>query len=163
MHKDKLDLILEQWAAEKPGLDCAPMAVIGRALRLATHLDRELSKVFAQLGLPPGGFDVLATLLRSGPPYQLSPNDLLRWMLVTSGTMTNRLDQLEKAGWVERKPNPADGRGVLVALTTAGRQMAERALAAHLDNERRLLAGLTAAQQEQLADLLRLWMRNFET
>ncbi|MCA1908844.1 MAG: MarR family transcriptional regulator [Magnetospirillum sp.] len=163
MHKDKLDLILEQWAAEKPGLDCAPMAVVGRLLRLAAHLDRELSKVFAEWGLPPGGFDVLATLLRSGPPYHLSPNDLLRWMLVTSGTMTHRLDQLEKAGWVERKPNPADGRGVLVALTAAGKEMAERVLAAHLDNERRLLANLTAMQQEQLTDLLRLWLRHFES
>lgn len=162
MHKDKLDLILEQWAAEKPGLDCAPMAVVGRLLRLAAHLDRELSKVFAELGLPPGGFDVLATLLRSGPPYRLSPNDLLRWMLVTSGTMTHRLDQLEKSGWIERQPNPADGRGVLVALTATGRQLAETALAAHLDNERRLLAGLDAAQQEQLSDLLRRLLHPFE-
>lgn len=162
MDKDKLDMILEQWAAEKPGLDCAPMAVIGRALRLASHLDRELTKVFAALGLPPGGFDVLATLLRAGPPYELSPNDLLRWMLVTSGTMTHRLDLLEKSGWVERRPNPADGRGVLVALTAPGKALADKALAAHLDNETRLLAGLTAVQQEQLADLLRIWLRNFE-
>lgn len=162
MEKDKLDLILEQWAKEKPGLDCAPMAIVGRVLRLAAHLDRALTKVFADLGLPPGGFDVLATLLRSGPPYQLSPNDLLRWMLVTSGTMTHRLDQLEKAGWVERRPNPADGRGVLVALTSAGRQLAEQALTAHLSNEQRLLADLSAAQQEQLSALLRLWLHSFE-
>ena len=158
MTEDKVDRILAQWSREMPELDCSPMAVVGRLARLHGHLDKELQKVFAAHGLPPGGFDVLATLRRSGPPYALSPNALLDWMMITSGTMTNRIDQLEKAGLVARQANPADKRSVLIALTPAGHRTVEAALTAHLDNERRLTAALAPDQQDQLSRLLRQWL-----
>ncbi len=162
MVRDKVDDILEQWRRELPGLDCSPMEIPGRLHRLTTHLEREIQQVFADFGLPQGGFDVLATLRRAGPPYCLSPNDLLSWMMVTSGTMTNRIDQLEKAGWVRRAPNPADRRSVLIALTDEGLALVDRVVAAHVDNERRLLTPLTTDQQAQLAGLLRLWLSRLE-
>lgn len=162
MVRDKVDDILEQWRREIPELDCQPMEIIGRMARLAAHLERELQRAFTALGLPPGGFDVLATLRRSGPPYRLSPNDLLSWMMVTSGTMTNRIDQLERAGWVIRQPNPDDRRSVLIALTPQGQTLIEQALRLHVANERHLLAPLSAEQQEQLAGVLRTWLVAFE-
>lgn len=162
MTKDKVDLILQQWRRELPQTDCSVMEIPGRLHRLATHLEREIQRVFNDLGLPPGGFDVLATLRRSGPPYRLSPNDLLSWSMVTSGTMTNRIDQLEKAGLVRREANPEDRRSVLITLTDTGHAVTDQALARHLDNERQLLAPLDAEQRDQLAALLRHWLKGFE-
>lgn len=158
MAEDKLDRILAQWQRQKPDLDCAPMAVIGRLVRIHAHLERELQRVFSAHGLPAGGFDVLATLRRAGPPYQLSPNQLLDWMMITSGTMTHRVDLLEKAGLVSRRTNPDDRRSVLISLTPSGLELMEQVLPAHLGNERRLLAALSASQQQQLSDLLRSWL-----
>lgn len=158
MTTDKLDRILAQWQREKPGLDCTPMAVIGRLIQVHGHLERELQQVFAAHGLPPGGFDVLATLRRAGAPFQLSPNQLLEWMMITSGTMTHRLDLLEKAGLVSREANPADGRSVLITLTALGLAKVEQVLPIHLDNERRLLKALSGRQQQQLSALLRQWL-----
>lgn len=162
MARDKVDQILEQWRREAPELDCAAMEIPGRLARLSDHVGRRIQRVFSDLGLPPGGFDVLATLRRSGPPYRLSPNDLLEWMMVTSGTMTNRIDQLERAGLVTREANPDDRRSVLIALTDQGRTVVDEALRRHLDNEREMLRPLSPEQQRQLADLLRQWLAAFE-
>ncbi|MEI6159781.1 MAG: MarR family transcriptional regulator, partial [Roseococcus sp.] len=120
---DHLDLVLAQWSRERPDLDVAPMGLIGRVLRLSRHLMREMEATLATQGLTFASFDVLATLRRSGPPFALSPNDLLGTMMITSGTMTHRVDQLEKAGHVRRVPNPSDGRSVLIALTGKGRAL----------------------------------------
>ncbi|HLO76109.1 MAG TPA: MarR family transcriptional regulator [Magnetospirillum sp.] len=162
MTRDRVDHILEQWRREMPELDCSVMEIPGRMKRLTGHLEREIQRPFTGLGLPPGGFDVLATLRRCGPPYRLSPNDLLAWMMVTSGTMTNRVDQLERLGLVAREPNPDDRRSVLVALTPQGHAVVDKALRLHVDNERRLLSPLSPEQRAQLADLLRLWLAAFE-
>lgn len=159
---DKLDRILAQWRRERPDLDPEPMAVFGRLARLACHLDREIQKGLAEFGLPPGGFDVLATLRRAGAPYRLSPNDLLQWMMITSGTMTHRLDQLERLGLVERQPNPGDRRGVLVGLTPKGKDVVDAAVARHLDNERRLLDWMAPEDRIALGDLLRRFLARFE-
>lgn len=159
---DRVDRILEQWRRELPGLDTSAMEIPGRLARLTSHLQRSIQGVFVDAGLPPGGFDVLATLRRCGPPYRLSPNDLLEWMMVTSGTMTNRIDQLERAGLVAREPNPDDRRSVLIALTPKGLEVVEQTVRRHVENERRLLEPLSPEQQRQLADLLRLWLAAFE-
>ncbi len=159
---DRVDRILAQWARERPDLDAAPMGIIGRVWRLARHTDRAVEAALAPTGLNSWEFDVLATLRRSGPPYALSPGALIDSLMITSGTMTNRIDHLERAGLVRRCPNPEDRRGLLVELTQDGRTRIDHALEVHVANEHRLLARLSAAERKQLAGLLRRWLQGFE-
>ncbi|HVI52640.1 MAG TPA: MarR family transcriptional regulator [Candidatus Sulfotelmatobacter sp.] len=162
MSQDKLDGIVAQWKEVRPDLDTASMALFGRLARLRGHLEREINKVLTGQGLPVGGFDVLATLRRLNRPDGLSANELLAQMMITSGTLTHRLDLLEKAGWLVRRANPADGRGVLVALTEAGREMVDTAVEAHLANQQRLLEGVRLDQRDALSQLLKIWLAKFE-
>lgn len=155
LDRDYVDLILEQWARERPDLDATPMGMIARVWRLARLSEAATEEVFAQHGLSRGGFDVLAALRRSGPPYELSPTDLYNSLLISSGAMTNRIDRLEQTGLVERIPDAADRRGIKVLLTTKGRKVIDEALRNHLENERRMLSVLTPAEQWILPDLLR--------
>jgi DNA-binding MarR family transcriptional regulator len=146
---------IEQWRRERPDLDVAPMAVIGRISEAAQLISRErLAPVFASFGLQRGEFDVLATLRRSGHPYTLTPTALYEATMVTSGAMTGRLDRLEKAGLVTRKPNREDRRGIVVHLTEQGKALIDEAVASHVENERRILAGLNAEEQRVLIALL---------
>jgi DNA-binding MarR family transcriptional regulator len=160
--RDEVDELVARWRAERPDLDVAPLQVLSRVSRLARHLDRARTAAFAAHGLQAWEFDVLSALRRQGPPYQLSPGALLRATLVTSGTMTNRIDRLADAGLVSRRPDPADKRGVLVALTERGRAAADAALADLLASERELLTGLNTAQQRELAALLRVLLAPFD-
>jgi len=153
--RDGVDEILEQWRQERPELDHSPIGVIGRVSRLARELEQRLEPTYAAQGLEPGWYDVLATLRRSGPPYRLRPSDFTSTLMLTSSGTTKRLDRLEHAGLITRAPDPADRRGVLIALTEAGRELIDRATEAHLANERRILAELTESEQRALADLLR--------
>ena len=153
--RDEVDGLVEAWRTERPDLDIEPLQVLSRVSRLARHLDRARRAVFTEHGLEPWEFDVLAELRRSGPPYELSPGRLLRATLVTSGTMTNRIDRLAAAGMVRRGPDPADKRGVLVRLTPEGRERVDGALADLLSYEESLLAGVSGTDREALAALLR--------
>src|SRR6516165_10642280 len=153
--RDEVDDLVVAWQAERPGLDVQPMQVLSRVARLERHLDRARRSAFAAHGLEPWEFDVLAALRRQGQPYELSPGALLRTTLVTSGTMTNRVDKLKEAGLVRRRPDPEDKRGVLVTLTAAGQTRVDAALASLLEAEQALLAPLPPASREALADLLR--------
>ncbi len=153
--KDAVDAITAQWRDERPDLDPSPMGVIGRITRISVLAQRELDQVFAQHGLTGGDFDVLATLRRSGAPYRLTPGELSRSTMVTTGGMTKRLDRLEARGWIHREPDPSDRRGRLIALSDEGRGLVEVAVEAHLRNEERLLAGLPAKRRNELAALLR--------
>ncbi|MDT0302278.1 MarR family winged helix-turn-helix transcriptional regulator [Streptomonospora wellingtoniae] len=153
--RDEVDGLIEAWRAERPDLDIEPLQVLSRVSRLARHLDRARRAVFTEHDLEPWEFDVLAELRRSGPPYELSPGRLLRATLVTSGTMTNRIDRLADAGLVRRGPDPADKRGVLVRLTPEGRERVDGALAALLSYEESLLAGVSRRDRQSLAALLR--------
>lgn len=156
MTDDAVDRLLAQWARERPDLDTRPMGVVGRVSRVARRIDLAQRATFARFDLDPAAFDVLATLRRSGEPYALTPGDLMRTAMVTSGAITQRLDRLEARGLVVRGPHPDDGRGVLVTLTGAGRILVDEVLPAHLATEERLLAPLTAAQRAELAALLAL-------
>ena len=160
---DEVDRLVDAWQRERPDLDVAPMQVLSRVTRLARHLDRARRSAFAAHGLETWEFDVLSALRRSGPPYRLSPGRLLRETMVTSGTMTNRVDRLEAKGLVERRPDQADRRGVLVSLTDAGRARVDAALAGLLDQERLLLADLPADDQVRLARLLRKVVSPFDS
>jgi DNA-binding MarR family transcriptional regulator len=152
---DNLDRIVAQWAEEKPELDTRSMATVGRLLRTSRIVEREVERELARFGLNQSEFNVLAALRRSGEPYQLSPAELSSMLLLTSGGLTKRIDRLTQAGFVMRAPDPEDGRGLLVGLTTMGNEILEVSLEAHVRNEERALAALDLEQRNQLDALLR--------
>ena len=160
--EDEVDRLIEAWRRERPDLDVAPMEVLSRVSRLARHLDRARTQAFDTHGLESWEFDVLAALRRAGTPYQLSPGRLLKETLVTSGTMTNRVDRLAARGLVERLPDPHDRRGVLVQLTPAGRDKVDAAMADLLTHERALLGSLSERDQQKIARVLRELVRPFD-
>jgi DNA-binding MarR family transcriptional regulator len=160
--RDEVDELVSSWQAQRPDLDVAPLQVLSRVSRLARHLDLARRGAFAAHGLEPWEFDVLSALRRQGPPFQLTPGALIRATLVTSGTMTNRIDRLESTGLVRREPDPTDKRGVLVTLTPAGAERADAALADLLVRERDLLGELGPAELGQLAGLLRTLLAPFD-
>lgn len=152
---DRAARVVEQWRKERPDLDVSPMAVIGRLNQAAFMIAKDrLNPLFARFGLQHGEFDVLATLRRSGKPFALTPTALYEATMVTSGAMTARLDRLEKAGLIARGPHPEDRRGVIVQLTEKGRALIDEAVTAHVENEHRVLSGLTREEQDRLAELL---------
>jgi DNA-binding MarR family transcriptional regulator len=153
--RDGVDLILEQWARERPDLDVSPIGVIGRISRLARELEQRLEPVYRANGLEPGWYDVLATLRRAGPPYRLRPSEFTTTLMLTSSGTTKRLDRLEQAGLIARTPDPGDRRGTLITLTDAGHELLDTAIEAHVANEHGLLSALSAAEQRELAGLLR--------
>ncbi|MEU4347799.1 MarR family transcriptional regulator [Streptomyces sp. NPDC023838] len=152
---DHVDLLLAQWGERRPDLDVSPMAVIGRLKRLSRLIETELRRTFAEHGLDPASFDVLATLRRSAPPHLLTPAELMRSAMVTSGAVSQRLDRLEARGLVTRSPSPTDGRVVQVALTTEGQALVDRTLPDHLATEERLLTALGPDRRDELAGTLR--------
>jgi DNA-binding MarR family transcriptional regulator len=160
--RDEVDELTEAWTRERPDLDLGAVAVFSRISRLARHLDLARRTAFTEHGIESWEFDVLAALRRAGAPYELSPGRLLRETLVTSGTMTNRVDRLAARGLVERLPDPSDRRGVLVRLTDAGRTTVDGALEGLLSREQDLLGGLDADEQRVLAGLLRSLVVPFE-
>ena len=162
MKHDHVDLIQAQWAQEKPDLDASPMGVIGRISRISRHLDQLLQKNYSQFNLNGGEFDVLASLRRSGHPYQLTPTELFNSLMLSSGAMTNRLDRLEDAGLIKRNPNPNDRRGILVTMTEQGIELMDRAYTAHIANEDQILSSLTITEREELINLLRKMLLSFE-
>jgi DNA-binding MarR family transcriptional regulator len=155
VERDGVDRMIEQWARERPELDVSPIGVIGRISRLSRELEARLEAVYRAHGLEPGWHDVLVTLRRSGPPYRLRASDFVRTLMITSSGATKRLDRLERAGLIERSPDPLDRRGTLIRLTEAGRALIDGVTEPHLDNEHRLLGALSPEERTQLADLLR--------
>lgn len=162
MKPDPVDEILAQWKRERPDLDVSPMGVIGRIGRLAKHLERAIQETFSEFDLTVGEFDVLAALRRSGQPHQLTPTALFNTLMVSSGTMTHRIDRLEQSGLVRRIPDPSDRRGTLIELADLGFSLIEKAVEAHVANEHRILSSLEASERKSLAQLLRKLLTSFE-
>ena len=158
MAADDVDRIVSAWRRERPDLDVSPLEVLSRVSRLARRLDRARGTAFAEHRLDGWEFDVLSALRRAGTPYELSPGQLVSETLVTSGTMTNRVDRLADRGFVERSPDPSDRRGVLVRLTGAGKRTVDGAFETLLAGERELLADLSADDRTELAVLLKRLM-----
>lgn len=159
---DQVDGIVAAWHRERPDLDVSPLEVLSRVSRLARHLDLARRHAFDQWGLVAWEFDVLSALRRSGEPYQLSAGELVRETLVTSGTMTNRIDRLVAHGMVARTPSASDRRTVLITLTARGREAVDGALAGLVDDEQELLASLSPQERAVLAGLLRRLLLPFE-
>ena len=160
--RDEVDRIVEAWRRERPELDVEPLQVLSRVSRLARHLDLARKQAFAASGLEPWEFDVLSALRRAGEPYELSPKALLQQTLVSSGTMTNRIDRLTTRGLVERHTAPHDGRGVIVRMSAEGRERVDRAMDELMVGEATLLRHLSRAEQERLAALLRTLGADFD-
>lgn len=159
---DAVDAILAQWNRERPDLDVTPMAVIGRLKRCAALVQQQLDATFAEFDMSGWEFDMLATLRRSGAPYRLAPTALFSTLMVTSGTMTHRLQRLEARGWIARVANPEDARSTLVQLTDTGFAQIERAVDAHVANEHRMLAPLSKAALAQIDSGLIAWLKALE-
>jgi len=152
---DQVDKVLAQWRTARPDLDTGTMGPIGRLFRVVKRMHAVEEQTFAHYGVNMAGFDVLSSLRRAGPPYALSAGDLLASTMITSGTMTNRIDQLEKAGLVRRTADPHDARKAIVRLTPKGLKRIEQAIVDHVATQRQLLAGLTTEDIAQLDGLLR--------
>lgn len=161
--QDHVARIMAEWHRERPDLDVSPQGVIGRLHRLANALTEELVVVYARFGLAEGEFDVLATLRRAGAPYERTPGDLAASTMVTSGAMTKRIDRLEQRGLVTRRVSDTDGRGRVIALTPAGRDLIDEVMTAHMANEHRLLEAVDASDREDLERALTRWLAAFET
>ena len=159
-NRDEVDRLIAAWKRERPDLDLSPLAVLSRITRIARHLDIARRDAFADL--ENWGFDVLAALRRAGEPHQLSPGQLMQETMVTSGTMTNRLDRLEELQLITRQQDPDDGRGSLVTLTKSGIRAVDSALEDLLENERELLGTLSASDRETLAELLSKLVTEFD-
>ncbi len=159
---DEVDRIVDAWLRERPDLDFSPLQVLSRVGRLSKHLDKARRAAFTLSGLESWEFDVLSALRRAGKPYQLSPKQLLQQTLVSSGTMTNRIDRLVARELVERRTDPNDGRGILVVMTMAGLTRVDAAITRLVDAEAELLGALTALEQERLAGLLRKLSLDFD-
>lgn len=153
--QDHVEEILAQWRTERPDLNVAPLGLYGRLFRIVRLSDDALAKGLAPYGLQPGWFDLLAALRRAGRPYELNPTQLMRATLLSSGGMTKRLDRMEEALLIERRPDPNDRRGTLVRLTRRGKRVIDRAVETHVGNEERLLGALTAAERHTLDGLLK--------
>lgn len=159
---DEVDRIVADWRRERPDLDFSPFQVFSRIARLAKHLEGERRAAFSRSELESWEFDVLAALRRAGSPFQLSPKQLLTQTLVSSGTMTNRIDRLVERGLAIRMTDPDDGRGILVQLTSSGLTRIDAAITRLIDAEARVLARLNRAQRERLGNLLRELAIGFE-
>ena len=158
--RDEVDRLIAAWQVERPDLDFSPLSVLSRITRISRHLDIARRDAFGDLET--GGFDVLAALRRAGEPHQLSPGQLMQETLVTSGTMTNRLDRLEELKLITREQDPNDGRGSLVTLTALGMKTVDHAMEELLENERELLKSISKSDSAQLAELLSRLVINFE-
>ena len=152
--RDAVDRITAQWHSARPDLDVSPIEVIGRVSRLSRLIDRRLADNFARHGLENWMYDVLATLRRSGPPYELMAGELVGQTMVTTGAITNRIDRLEQRGLVERD-TAQDRRKVIVRLTAQGLQIVDQVVVDHLEAEREIVAVLSERQRRELARMLR--------
>lgn len=159
---DHVDGVIRQWNQERPDLDVSPIAIFGRMSRINAIVMKKLRDNFKSFGLDPGDFDVLATLLRAGPPNALKPTQLYHATMLSSGTITSRVDKLEKMGFVKRTPDDEDRRAVLVELTPSGRQKIQDAVEEHVNLQQSLLHSFDPAERALFAKLLKQWLLDYE-
>jgi len=163
MEKDHIDRVVAQWKEQGLEFDLGPVGIIGRTGRIMEYVDRALEAKFEEFGVSRATFDVLAALKRNGPPFRLSQRDLMRSLLRTSGSMSLRIDALEREDLVTRVQDPDDRRSIFVTLTSKGSELLEKIIPEHLANETALITALTKSEKEQLTTLLRKWLAALET
>jgi DNA-binding MarR family transcriptional regulator len=161
--QDSIDLLLADWARERPDLDFSPVGVITRLARVRAHIETALLQVFRDFGLTAADFRVIVTLRRVGPPYELPQARLMTQLALTSGTISLRVDRLVKRGIITRAADPDDKRGQRLRLTADGLRLFDKITPVHLANEERLLSSLTPGERETLAQLLRKLLISFES
>ncbi|MCL9777422.1 MarR family winged helix-turn-helix transcriptional regulator [Vibrio methylphosphonaticus] len=159
---DAVDRVVTQWAKEKPELETEPMAMMGRMMRLAKYMETQVAEVHKKYDLKMGEFDVLATLRRSGSPYQLTPSELINSMMLTSGAMTNRMDKLESKGYISRTHSKEDRRSVRVKLTDEGLVLIDKMMEEHVEVQQTLVKSLSKPQKKNINQLLKHWLAQFE-
>ncbi|HDM8232826.1 TPA: MarR family transcriptional regulator [Vibrio campbellii] len=159
---DAIDRVVSQWAKEKPELNTEPMAIMGRLMRIAKHMENHVAELHKRYDLKMGEFDVLATLRRSGQPYRLTPSELISSMMLTSGAMTNRLDKLEKKGLIAREHSKEDRRSVTVELTAKGFELIDSLIEQHLQAQHELMGSLSSAEKGQVNQALKLLLPQYE-
>jgi DNA-binding MarR family transcriptional regulator len=162
MSSDLIDVVLKQWGAERPDLNPRPLAVVGRILRVAGILERRANQSLRSMRLPIWAFDMLGALYRKGAPYSMTPTELIKSTVLTSGAMTNRIDRLEKQGFVARMPATVDRRSLKVSLTPTGLSMIEKAAPVRFLEAADAVNGLSVQEQKQLAGLLRTLLSSIE-
>ena len=160
--QDHVDTVIAAWKSERPDYDLAPVEIIGRVARIMEYVDRALEAKFQEFGISRATFDVLATLRRGGKPYRMTQRELMRRLLRTSGSMSLRIDALEREGFVSRLPDKEDRRSVFVALAPKGLSLLEKVIPEHLANETALLAGISKAERDQMKSLLHKWLTFLE-
>ncbi|MEZ8743892.1 MarR family transcriptional regulator [Vibrio sp. SNU_ST1] len=159
---DAIDRVVEQWAKEKPELETEPMAMMGRIMRIAKYMETQVAELHKNYDMKLGEFDVLATLRRSGKPYQLTPSELIGSMMLTSGAMTNRLDKLEAKGLISREHSKEDRRSVSVQLTKDGLILIDQMMTEHVEMQKKLVKSLSASQKKNTNQLLKAWLSAYE-
>ncbi|MEZ8046728.1 MarR family winged helix-turn-helix transcriptional regulator [Vibrio sp. 10N.237.312.C02] len=159
---DAIDRVVEQWAKEKPELETEPMAMMGRIMRIAKYMETQVAELHKNYDMKLGEFDVLATLRRSGKPYQLTPSELIGSMMLTSGAMTNRLDKLEAKGLISREHSKEDRRSVSVQLTKDGLILIDQMMTEHVEMQKKLVKSLSASQKKNANQLLEAWLSAYE-
>ncbi|MET9921208.1 MarR family transcriptional regulator [Streptomyces sp. NPDC006435] len=158
--RDAVDAVMDAWRRERPDVDIWPVGVVGRIQRLARLLEAEVQDFFRRHGLDNSEADVLTTLRRSGEPYELTPGQLVKASMVTSGAITKRIDRMVAKDLVERVPDTADRRTVRIRLTAHGRRTIDDLFALHIANEARLLQALDRDRADELADSLRTLLQS---
>jgi DNA-binding MarR family transcriptional regulator len=160
--RDWTDALLDSWTTVRPRVEMEPYQVTARISRIGLHIARRQEEAFGRLGLNRGEVGVLGALRFAGPQQQLSPTRLFKGLMLSSAGITSRLDRLERRGYVKRRRDPDDRRGVLVELTDAGREVLDQAVSANTGGEKELLAGLTKQEQKALAGLLKKLLAGLE-
>ncbi len=161
--EDAVDRIIEQWRDQRPDLDPSAKEITGRVVRLASIFQKRFGEAFSELGLSEGDYGLLVALRRAGDPFELTPTELARARMMTSGGMTALIDRLEQRDLLRRRPNPADRRGNIVGLTPAGRDLVDRAMDIHTTVEHDLVADLGDKTRNQLTSLLRTLLHSTDT
>jgi DNA-binding MarR family transcriptional regulator len=161
--EDHVDRLRAQWTRELPDLDTEPMAILGRAKRLSNFVAAGIEDTFAAFDLDRGEFDVISTLRRAGPPYQLTPTEMYTSLMLSSGGLTHRLSRLEKTGLIRREKSNLDGRSVVVTLLPRGIELAEQAFRADMANELLVLQPLNRDERDLLSALLRKLLHSLES
>lgn len=155
---DLIDILIRDWKNERPKLDTSAMEIVGRILHIGKALEKRASKALVVYGIHYTDFDVLATIRRSGKPFELTPSKLMKSVLITSGAMTALLNRLSKLGLIYRAPDPKDGRVKLVGLTKKGDDLIDKASITRFEEATNAVRIFSETEKKELEYFLKKFM-----